>query len=94
MYELEKKEPMRQIWKGLGQAKSSSVKVTHNAWQLFMEAMYDQEPKLLDPRAETGVPPSQPIRIQARVASQREPGRLKLKILASPEFNINKTCMN
>ena len=59
-----------------------------------MEAMYDQEPKLLDPRAETGFPPSQPIRIQARVASQREPGRLKLKILASPEFNINKTCMN
>ena len=69
MYELEKKEPIRisKIWKGLGQAKSSSVKVTHNAWQLFMEAMYDQEPKLLDPRAETGFPPSQPIRIQARV---------------------------
>ena len=54
-----------------------------------MEAMYDQEPKLLDPRAETGFPPSQQIRIQARVASRREPGRLKLKILASPEFNMN-----
>ena len=55
----------------------------------------DHEPKPLDIRAETGFPPSQAqYGCKLGLQPRREPGRLKLRILASPEFNINKRCMN